>query len=661
MGTNVMEDPLRNKLIGRMAEIRCFEQTLLELFAAGKLYGTTHTCIGQEACAVSLYANLDPGKDVAFSNHRCHGHYLAFDGEPEILLSEIMGKQGGVCGGRGGSQHLCNGHFFSQGIQGAGVPIAVGCAYFKKSKGLPGIVVCHIGDGTLGQGVVYESLNMAGVLDVPFLLMLEHNGVAQSTDTSRTTAGDIVKRLGGFGIPVDRREAADPLPLARHMEEVVAYVRGGKPFIQILDTYRLMAHSKGDDNRPQDQVKAAWKRDWFDSLLRQKDPEVTRAWDAAKAKTTRAVAAAEKAAVAELGDASPLALPPTASCSSSSDLAAKPEQTDRVNQLLNRALDSLLAAEPGVQLLGEDIADGYGGAFKVTQGLSTKYPHRVFSTPISEAALVGLANGWAIQGGHPIVEIMFADFAALATDQIINQAAKMFFLYNGQVTVPITIRLVSGGYRGYGATHSQCSEYLYSGIPGLKVVALSRRHDPGKLLSMAAMDPSPVIFVENKALYAQRPIAEAPAGMRFIPVPCAGPGEYPMLQYTSAEGPRAADVTLVTYGGMTDMAEQVMESLLLQEEIDFDYFVLSGLDPVSIEPLQESVRRTGTFVFVEETHVSCGIGAAWLARVAESVDQPFRARRVGAKPLPIPSARNIERQVLPSSQDILAAILEVLD
>ena len=241
---------IHNSLIQKIAEIRVFEQTLLDLFPAGRLYGTAHTCIGQEACAAGLYVHLDPAIDIAFSNHRGHGHFLAFGGSREELLAEIMGKKGGTCNGRGGSQHLCTGFFFSQGVQGQSVPIAVGCAYKKKAFKEKGIVAVHIGDGTLGQGVLYESLNIASLLSVPLLVVIEFNGVAQSTPTERTLAGDIVKRFEGFGVTVDRRKVNDPFELAGHFGQVVDYVRGGKPFVQILDTFRLMAHSKGDDDRP---------------------------------------------------------------------------------------------------------------------------------------------------------------------------------------------------------------------------------------------------------------------------------------------------------------------------------------------------------------------------------------------------------------------------
>ena len=146
-----------------------------------------------------------------------------------------------------------------------------------------------------------------------------------------------------------------------------------------------------------------------------------------------------------------------------------------------------MAADRDVILIGEDLLDPYGGAFKVSRGLSTRFPDQVFSTPIAEAGIVGLSNGLALAGMRPVAEIMFADFVTLAADQLINFAAKFHAMYGGKVACPLTVRLVSGGGRGYGPTHSQSLEGLFCGVPGLRVIALSRRHDPAELLGQAVL------------------------------------------------------------------------------------------------------------------------------------------------------------------------------
>jgi 2-oxoisovalerate dehydrogenase E1 component len=656
---------LEARMMDLIARIRAFELELLDLFSQGKLSGTTHTYVGQEVCAAGLYAAIDPERDAVFTNHRCHGHFLAYGGPMPSLLAEIMGKFGGTCGGRGGSQHLCYRRFFSQGIQGGSMPIAAGYAYLFKQRQTGGLVVAHIGDGTLGEGIVYETLNLVSLLSLPLLIVLEYNGVAQSTDTARTTAGDTEARFRAFGLETDRRRAADPLALAGHFAEVAQHVRGGRPFVQILDTFRLMPHSKGDDDRPADLLKQAWKQDYFQGLLDRGDSYAHTAWDQARAEVRQLVTNLEGQSQAELGAVRAYAEPAQPLFTSSADLLPRADQGDtqrRINELLGMGLDQCLASDSEVLLLGEDLLDPYGGAFKVARGLSTKYPTRVFSTPISEAAIVGFGNGFALAGGKAVVEIMFGDFVALAADQIINQAAKAHFMYGGQVTVPNTIRLVSGGYRGYGPTHSQSLESLFCGVAGLKVVALSRRHRPQTLLRAAVLDdPTPVVFVENKLLYSLRPHAAAPVGFHFRPTAPAQAGHYPSLAFSTVEAGKTADVTVVTYGGMTDMVEEALEHLLLEEELDFDYFILTQLSPLHLDEVIASAARTQHLVTLEEGPLAFGIGGEVVARVTDALGgRGLKTARVGARDMPIASARHQEREVLPSWDDIIAAILKTV-
>ena len=197
--------------------LRTVEQALLRLFAAGKVSGTTHTCIGQEMSAMALEASLDQQRDIIFSNHRCHGHYFAWTDDVDGLVAEVMGKRSGVCGGLGGSQHLCAHGFFSNGIQGGIVPVSAGLAFAQKLAAQRGIVAVCIGDGTLGEGVVYETLNIAEKWRLPLLMVLENNSVAQSTSQAETLAGDISARAAAFGIPVFRGDTWEHGALAREM------------------------------------------------------------------------------------------------------------------------------------------------------------------------------------------------------------------------------------------------------------------------------------------------------------------------------------------------------------------------------------------------------------------------------------------------------------
>ena len=186
--------------------IRRFEETLLDLFSQGKLVGTTHTYIGQEANGVGIIDHLEPERDVVFSNHRCHGHYLAFTDDAFGLLCEVMGKATGICGGKGGSQHLCKGNFYSNGVLGSIVPVATGIALAEKRKGTGAVSTVFLGDGTLGEGVTYESLNMASLWKLPVLFVVENNHYAQSTPVELELAGSIPARA--------RRSAIETAELA---------------------------------------------------------------------------------------------------------------------------------------------------------------------------------------------------------------------------------------------------------------------------------------------------------------------------------------------------------------------------------------------------------------------------------------------------------------
>ena len=255
-------EPRLSLLYERMFLIRRFEETLLELFSAGKIAGTTHTCIGQEANAAGVVSHLVHGRDVVFSNHRCHGHYLALTDDVDGLLREVMGKEGGVCGGRGGSQHLCNDGFYSNGILGSTVPVATGIALAERERCSGAVTVAFLGDGTLGQGVVYESLNIASLWGLPILFVVENNFYAQSTPTRLELAGSITGRGSAFGIETAHLATTDVVEIERVAGGAIAEVRStDRPFLLVLDTYRFSPHSKGDDVRDPAEIEEARTRD----------------------------------------------------------------------------------------------------------------------------------------------------------------------------------------------------------------------------------------------------------------------------------------------------------------------------------------------------------------------------------------------------------------
>ena len=234
-----------------MYKIRRFEETVMENFPRGLFFGTTHTYLGQEANAVAVMAQLQ-ANDIVFSNHRCHGHFLAYGGEPHALFAELMGRATGVCGGWGGSQHLHWRNFYSNGILGGTIPIATGSALAEKFKHSGAVTIAFMGDGTLGEGVVYEAFNLASLWKAPILFVLENNHIAQTTDISLALAGDIGTRFNAFGIPTSHLVSSDVLDILPVAGEMLASVRQGQhPAALIIDTQRFGPHSKGDDTRPQ--------------------------------------------------------------------------------------------------------------------------------------------------------------------------------------------------------------------------------------------------------------------------------------------------------------------------------------------------------------------------------------------------------------------------
>ena len=249
-------------LFRTMTLIRTVERKLLDLFASGKLRGTVHTCLGQEAIAAGVVGALDPARDAVCSNHRGHGHFLAYCGDSRGLIAEIMGRPEGVCRGLGGSQHLQAGNFYSNGILGGMSPVAVGIAMAEKEKGSGGICTVFHGDGAMGEGAIYEAMNVAALWKLPVLWAIEANQWAQSTPIAAEQAGDLADRARTFGVGVDIVDGNDVLAVNDAARAAVETLRAGHgPRLLFLQTYRLGPHSKGDDDRDPAEIERHWADD----------------------------------------------------------------------------------------------------------------------------------------------------------------------------------------------------------------------------------------------------------------------------------------------------------------------------------------------------------------------------------------------------------------
>lgn len=254
--------PDLNALFETMTLIRTVERSLLDLFATGKLRGTVHTCLGQEAIAAGVISALDTDRDSVCSNHRGHGHFLAYTGDSHGLIAEIMGLPSGVCGGLGGSQHLQSGNFYSNGILGGMSPVATGIAMAEAEKGTGGICTVFHGDGAMAEGAIYEAMNIAALWKLPVLWVIEANQWAQSTPIEIEQAGDLARRAEHFGVGVDIVDGNDVGAVAAASAAAVRSLRAGNgPRLLFLETYRLGPHSKGDDDRDPAEIERHWAND----------------------------------------------------------------------------------------------------------------------------------------------------------------------------------------------------------------------------------------------------------------------------------------------------------------------------------------------------------------------------------------------------------------
>ena len=245
--------------------IRSFENKLLDCFSKGLISGTTHTYIGQECNSVAIFENVDLKKDIIWSNHRCHGHFISYSGKIFELMAEIFGKSSGICQGRGGSQHLHYKNFYSNGILGGSVPQAVGASYAIKNTG--GITIAFIGDGTMGEGVLYECLNIASLWNCPILFVCENNSIAQTTAVDQNLSGTIQNRVKGFNIEFKKCEKYNFEDIINKSKKIISYVRKkNKPAFLEIKSVRLGPHSKGDDTRKKKIINDIFKKDIFIKL-----------------------------------------------------------------------------------------------------------------------------------------------------------------------------------------------------------------------------------------------------------------------------------------------------------------------------------------------------------------------------------------------------------
>lgn len=650
--------PLHKKykqILEKAFVIRLVEEKLLSLFSANKLNGTIHTCIGQELIGVVLNCFIDGYQDYCFSNHRGHGHFISYTDNVEGLISEIMGKPTGICGGIGGSQHLHANKFFSNGIQGGMTPVATGCALAASMDSAEGIAVVFVGDGTLGEGVLYETLNIASVWNIPVLFVLENNKYAQSTSMKQTFAGNVSERIRGFGIEYMHTNTYDLDDLFSSCEHAVSFVRNQtKPLFLEIDTYRLKAHSKGDDNRNALEVQNMQKKDLLTSMIQ----------EYFSAKELSAI----EQRVDDIIDNIDSEVAEVDYESSFFNVSVNTDykswkaagRKDTCGTIIYSALKDIFADERFV-MLGEDIEyktdyteKPYGGAFNISKDLSELYKGRVRNTPISEAAIVGIGTGLAIAGKRPIIEIMFGDFLTLAFDQIMNHASKFYQMYNKKVKVPLIIRTPMGGGKGYGPTHSQSLEKFFLGIYDVYIFALNDRISPEFIYkNIIKLIQDPVIVIENKRLYATEMNNSFLDGFELMQTD----DPFPVFKVTPKN--IKPDITIAVYGAMLSVVEKVISRIFYEEEILCEIISPIIINPINIEPFCDSLRVTKKILVVEEGSGIAAWGSELIAQVTEAgiiLDSVGRVSNVNI----IPSSKEGEKAVMVNEDKIIDQIKRMM-
>lgn len=673
----VHERPFLLDLYERMVLIREFEDTVKFLFLEGTMPGTIHQCQGQEATAVGVCAALAP-EDWITSTFRGHGHALAKGLTPQEMLDELFGAETGCCRGRGGSMHMGNmqkGMVPGIAIVGGGIPLAAGMALAFKMRKQPQVAACFFGDGAVAEGAFHEAVNMAAIWDLPLLLVCENNLYGASTHIDRVMKNSrISDRAASYGFRGETVDGNDVLAVYEATRRAAAQCREGQgPVLLELLTYRRTGHSRRDPchYQPKSEREAWARRDPIERFAEQiaiTAEEKT----LIEARVQRQLAeAVERAKVAPHPKATQLTdyvfAPPlqTTLASGAATSAAAPRRLG-IAEALREGLAEAMAADPNVICIGEDIGipGGWGGAFTVTLGLEKQFPERMLNTPIAELGAFGVATGAALMGLRPIADVQYGDFLFLASDQIINNAAKLHYMSGGTASVPLVMRAPVGA-TGRGSQHAQSMERYFTGVPGLKVVAPSNAYDAKGLLKAALQEGNPVLMFEHKLLYGAK-------GARAEPGAVDSSSEIPSHDYlvplgTAAVRREGTGVTVLAWLLMVHFALQAADQLQAAgydgdgrsvDGVDVEVIDVRSLAPLDWDTIGRSVQKTGRVVIVEEGAITGGVAAEIAAGIAERWPS-VRIRRVASPDVPVPFTPVLENAYRPDVARIVAAVKEL--
>ncbi|MCG3208512.1 MAG: 1-deoxy-D-xylulose-5-phosphate synthase [Anaerolineae bacterium] len=670
-------DQLRDMLY-KMHLVRAFEEAAFDQFAAGKVHGTMHLAVGQEATGVGTIAALRPDDQIA-STHRGHAHAIAKGQDVRDMMAELLGKATGVCLGQGGSMHMADlnlGSLGANGIVAGGIPLAVGAGLSAHLQQNNKVVLSFFGDGASNNANFHESLNMAAIWKLPVVFICENNQYAMSMPAKKgVSATRISDRATGYNIPGATIDGMDVLAVYEATHHAVARARRGDgPTLLELVTYRYKGHSKSDKQlyRSKEEVKEWESRD---AIPRFQNWLVARGFiTEAEGLAMQARAEAEIEAAIDYADAQPDPSPadmhktvyyvePEAAANPTKVLPAWIKNSFGPNtpinpppgareityaEALREAMDLALGHDDNAFLMGEDIGL-YGGAFGVTNGLFEKYgAERVRDTPISENCIAGTAIGAGMTGMRAIAEMQFMDFVTLAMEQIVLQGAKIRFMFGGKAHVSMVLRLPAGSGTGAAAQHSQTLEAWFVNVPGLKVVMPSTPYDAKGMLLAAIADNNPIMFVENKLLYKRSgPVPEGPYLVPLGRADIKRPGK---------------DLTIVATSIMVSRALEAAGQLA-KEGIDVEIVDPRTLKPYDAATIVNSVKKTGRLLVAHEAPLLGGYGGEIAALVAQSEAFAYLEApvvRLGGADVPVPYNRDLERAIVPQVENIVTAARDLV-
>ncbi len=654
------------RLYAWMHLARTADNRILDLFRQGLIKGTVTGGQGNEGLIIPLALLADKTTDVVSFTHRDFGGHLIWSGYLCEHLNQYFANADSPTKAREGNIH--HGDPKNRSLPmishlGAMLGPVLGMTDSQRRLGRPAVGLAFFGDGGSSTGDVHEALNLAALLSLPILFVIENNRYAYSTPTAEQfTAGtELWRRATGYGIESFSLDttldvAATTQTFAAALEKVRATSR---PMLIEAHTLRLRGHAAYDtcDYLQPGESDSFFARDPLPKFRAQLLPTLGAAQlDAIDAELSAFVEACIKISLAvprPSGDpaameadlfarpSAPLPWIPSLGSDRSQPSTLSSQLTSA--QALNAALRKILTERPESLILGQDIGT-YGGAFKVTEGLLADFGRpRVFNTPLAESACTGYALGLAVNGHRPIEEFQFADFVTEAITQITLNAATLHF--RSGAAAPLVFRLPAGGGLTFGSFHSQELESFLLAMPGLKALYPSTPQDAFNALLAAYEDNNPVLLFEHKGLYrrGKHPVSWDPHYRAIWQPRHVRPGDY---------------ATFVTYGEMVHLATDVCDYLASEYETTLDLFDLRALAPLQLDAIEKSLARTGRLIVLHEGRRTHGFGAELVARLAERHFSILKSAplRIASLDLPVPFAPELEQAFRPTKDKIIERI-----